>query len=160
MPKDRLQGSDNKYILIEIDAAIRYKVARPMRTKNSETFSFLQKHIYENAKIALKYPKISQCNNGSELKGLVTGLLKENQVEIRRATTKYNHSHTALVENLNLLLGVSLFKIMNAQELNKKDKISTTWVKHLYGLLDKFNNTVVQATGKKPIDAIKLDHVN
>ena len=48
---------------------------------------------------------------------------------------------------------------MDAQELNKKGKTSTTWVKHVYDVVDKFNNTVVRSTGEKPIDAIKMDQV-
>ena len=43
MPKDRLQGSDYKYILTGIDVASRYKVARPMRTKKAEDVAFLTK---------------------------------------------------------------------------------------------------------------------
>ena len=72
MPKDRLQGSDYKYLLTGIDVASRYKVARPMRTKKPQDVAFLLKHIYENDKIPLKYPKIFQCDNGSEFKGPVT----------------------------------------------------------------------------------------
>ena len=93
------------------------------------------------------------------LRGQLQNLLTKNKVEIRRATTKYNHSHTAFVENLNLLLATGLFKIMDAQELNQKGKTSTTWVKHVYETIDKFNNTVVRSTGEKPIDAIKMDKV-
>ena len=42
----------------------------------------------------------------------------------KKIYTKYNHSHTAFVENLNLLLATGLFKIMDAQELNQKGKTS------------------------------------
>ena len=130
-----------------------------MRTKKPQDVAFLLKHIYENDKIPLKYPKIFQCDNGSEFKRPVTDLLEKKKVEIRRFTAKYNHSHTDFVENLNLLLATGLFKIMNAQELNQKGKTSTTWVKHVYETIDKFNNTVVRSTGEKPIDAIKIDKV-
>ena len=37
---------------------------------------------------------------GSEFKGPVTEMLTKHGVNIRRSTTKYNHSHTAFVENL------------------------------------------------------------
>ena len=43
----------------------------------------------------LKYPKIFQCDNGSEFKGDVTKMLEKNEVKIRRVTTKYKHTHTA-----------------------------------------------------------------
>jgi len=86
-------------------------------------------------------------------------LLEKNKVKIRRSTTKYNHSHTAFVENLNLLLAKDLFKIMDVQELNKEGKTSTTWVKHVYDAVDKLNDTVVRSTGEKPIEAIKSNQV-
>ena len=86
-------------------------------------------------------------------------MLEKKKVAIRRSTTKYNQSHTAFVENLNLILATGLFKIMVAQELNKKGKTSTAWVKHVNDTVDKLNNTVVRSTGKKPIDAIKMDKV-
>ena len=38
---------------------------------------------------------------------------------------------------------------MDVQKLNQKGKTSTTWVKHVYGVVDKFNNTVVRSTGRK-----------
>ena len=93
------------------------------------------------------------------LKDLLRNCLKNMDVDIRRSTTKYNHSHTAFVENLNLLLATNLFKIMDAQELNQKGKTSNTWVRHVYDTIDKFNNTVVRSTGEKPIEAIEMDKV-
>ena len=36
------------------------------------------------------------------------------------------------------------------QELNDPGKVSLTWVKHLYGLVDQLNDTVTQMTGIKP----------
>ena len=159
MPKDRLQGADYKYLLTGIDVASRYKVARPMRNKKPQDVAFLLKHIYENNKIPLTYPETFQCDNGSEFKGSVTEMLTKHGVNIRRSTTKYNHSHTAFVENLNLLLATRLFKIMDAQELNQKGKTSNTWVRYVYDTVDKFNNSVVRSTGEKPIEAIKMDKV-
>ena len=48
----------------------------------------------------LMYPRIFQCNNGSELKGEVTKMLEKNELKIRQVTTKYKHTHTAFVEAL------------------------------------------------------------
>ena len=73
--------------------------------------------------------------------------------------TKYKHTHTAFVEALNKILTENLFKVQDAQELNDPEKASSTWVKHLYGLVDKLNDTEVQMTGMKPNDAIKLNQV-
>ena len=43
--------------------------------------------------------------------------------------------------------------------LNDPDRVSLTWVKHLYGLVDERNNMETQMTGMKLKDAIKLSQV-
>ena len=78
-------------------------------------------------------------------------MLEKHEVRIQRATTKYKHTHTAFVEALNKVLAEQLFKVQDAQELNDPEKVSSaTWVKHLYGLVDKLNDTETQMTGMKP----------
>ena len=72
---------------------------------------------------------------------------------------KYKHTHTAFVEALKKILAERLFKVQDAQQLNDPDKVSTTWVKHLYGLVDELNDTQTDMIGIKPSDAIKLDQV-
>ena len=49
----------------------------------------------------LTYPKIFQCDNGSEFKGDMTKMLEKNEVNIWRVTTKYKHTCPAFVEALN-----------------------------------------------------------
>ena len=157
MPQDTLYGNKYKYILAGIDVASRYKVARPLRTKQAKEVSEMISDIYKVG--PLTWPKVFQCDNGSEFKGEVTKILEKHGVKIRRATTKYKHTHTAFVESLNKVLAENLFKVQDAQELNDPEKISTTWVKHLYGLVDKFNDTETKMIGMKPKDAIKLKEV-
>lgn len=159
MPKNRLQGSNYKYILTGIDAASRYKIARPLSTKKAEDVVFLLKHIYENDKIPLTYPKTFQCDNGSEFKGAVKTLLESKGLQIRSAKTKYRYSHTTFIEHLNKIIAVQLFKIMDAQELSKKGNISRIRVKYLYDLIDKLNNTITRPINLKPVEAIKMDKV-
>ena len=72
---------------------------------------------------------------------------------------KYAHTHTAFVEALNKILEERLFKVQDAQELNDPEKVSSRWVKHLYGLVDKLNDTETEMIGMKPKDAIKLNEV-
>ena len=72
---------------------------------------------------------------------------------------KYTHTHTAFVEALNKILAERLFKVQNAQELNDPEKVSSRWVKHLYGLVDKLNDMETEIIGMKPKDAIKLNEV-
>ena len=90
----------------------------------------------------LKYPKTFQCDNGSEFKTEVTKLLEKHSVEIRRATRKYKHTHMAFAEAFNKVLAKLLFKPMDAQQLQDPEKGSTVWVKTLYKIVNKINNTV------------------
>ena len=55
---------------------------------------------------------------------------------IPRAMMKYKHTYMGFVEALNKLLTEQLFKVQDMQELNDFEKVSSTWVKHLYGLVD------------------------
>ena len=87
-------------------------------------------------------------------------MLEKHGVRVQRAMTKYKHTHTAFVEALNKILAEQLFKVQDEQELNDPEKVSSTWVKYLYGLVDKLNDTETQMTGMKPSDAIKLNLVN
>ena len=157
MPSDTLYGSKYKYILAGINAASRYKVARPLRTKQARDVAEMIADIYKVG--PLKYPKIFQCDNGSEFKGDLTKMLEKNEVKIRRITTKYKQTHTAFFEALNKILAERLFKVQDAQELNDPEKVSSRWVKHLYGLVDELNDTETEMIGMKPKDAIKLDEV-
>ena len=62
-----------------------------------------------------KYPKAFQCDNGSEFKNEATKLLEKHNVDIRRATAKYKHTHTAFVEAFSKELAKLLFKPMDAE---------------------------------------------
>ena len=102
MPSDTLYGNKYKYILSEIDVASRYKVARPLRTKQAKDVADMIADIYKVG--PLTYSKIFQCDNGGEFKAEVTKLLEKHGVTIRRTTTKYKHTHTAFFEALNKIL--------------------------------------------------------
>ena len=154
MPLDTLYRNKYKYILARIDAASRYKVARPLRTKQVRDVAEM---IADICKVGpLMYPKIFQCDNGSEFKGEVTKMLDKQEVKIQRVTTKYKHTHTAFVEALNKFLAERLFKVQDAQQLNDPEKVSSRWVKHLYGLVDELNDTTTEMIGMKPKDPIEL----
>ena len=86
-------------------------------------------------------------------------MLEKQEVKIQRVMTKYMHAHTAFVEALNKILAERLFKVQDAQELNDPGKVSSRWVKHLYGLVDEINDTETEMIGMKPKDAIKLNEV-
>ena len=48
MPSDTLYGNKYKYILARIDAASRYKVARPLRTKQARDVAEMIADIYKD----------------------------------------------------------------------------------------------------------------
>ena len=122
MPSDSLYGNKYKYILAGIDAASRFKVARLLRTTQAHDVAEMIADIYKVG--PLTYPKIFQCDTGSEFKGDVTKILEKNKVKIQRVTTKYKHTHTAFVEALNKILAERLFKVQDAQELNDPECVS------------------------------------
>ena len=155
MPSDTLYRNKYKYILVGIDATSRYKVARLLRTKQAADMAEMIADIYKVG--PLMYPKIFQCDNGSEFKREVTKMLEKHGVKIQRVTTKYKHTHTAFVEALNKILTERLFKVQD--ELNDPDKVSSRWVKHLYGLVNELNDTTTEMIGMKPSNAIVLDKI-
>ena len=57
------------------------------------------------------------------------------------------------------ILAERLFKVQYAQEFNDPEKISSRWVKHLYGLVDELKDMETEMIGMKPKDAIKLKEV-
>ena len=95
MPRNLFEGNTYKYILTCIEVASRYKFTRPLRSKISSEFAFVLEAIFKKGDV-LKYPKTFQCDNGSAFKNEVTKLLEKHNVDFRRATTKYKHTHVAL----------------------------------------------------------------
>ena len=81
MPWDTLYRNKYRYILAGIDAPSRYKVARLLRTKQARDMAEMIADIYKVG--PLMYPKIFQCDNGSEFKAEVTKLLKQHGVKIQ-----------------------------------------------------------------------------
>ena len=158
VPSNVVYGTKYKYILTGADVASRYKIARALRSKKADEVAFVLESIYKKDS-DFKYPKIFQCDNGSEFKSKVTALLESHSVKIKRATTKYKHTHTAFVEAFNKELAEELFKPMDAQELNDPDKISRIWVRNLENTVKRMNNMKKAMIDMKPKDAIKLSNV-
>ena len=87
MPLNLFEGNTYKYILTDIDVASRYKVARPLRTKNSSEVAVVLEAIYKMGSM-FKYLEVFECDNWSEFKNEVTNLLEKHNLDIRRATRK------------------------------------------------------------------------
>ena len=89
----------------------------------------------------------------------MTKLLEKHNVDIRRAITKYKHTHTSFVEAFNKELAKLLSRPMDAQDFQDPGKVSTVWVKNLNKIANETSNTVSSLIGMKLKDAIKLDTV-
>ena len=157
MPLDTLYGNKYKYILSGINVASRYKVARPLRTKQAKEVADMITNIYKVG--PLTYPKIFQCDNGNKFKAEVTKMLEKHEFTIKRTMTKCRHTHAAFVKALNKILAEQPFQVQDAQELNDPEMVSSTWVKHLYKLINKLNDTEMQMIRMSSKDAIKLKKV-
>ena len=81
MLSDTLYGNKYKYILTGIDVASRFKVVRPLRTKQARNVAEMIADIYKVG--SLTYPKIFQCDNGSKFKREVTKMLEKHGVKIQ-----------------------------------------------------------------------------
>ena len=81
MLSNSLYGSKYKYILARIDATSKYKVTRPLITKQVRDVAEMIADIYKVG--PLTYPKIFQHDNGSEFKGEVTKMLEKQEVKIQ-----------------------------------------------------------------------------
>ena len=97
MPHNFFEGNTYKYLLSGVDVASRYRVAEPLTTKKSSEGRFVLGAIYKKGGL-FKYLEVFQCDNASEFKVEVTKLLEKHNLDIRRATSKYKHTHMAVVE--------------------------------------------------------------
>ena len=134
------EGKTYKYILTGIDVASSDKFVRPLKTKKSTELAFVLESVYKKGGV-LKYPREIKCDNGSEFKGEVTKLLEKHNVEIRRATTKYKHTHTAFVEAFNKEFAKLLFKPMDAPELQALNQWMLKSFKKYQQFRSKMSNT-------------------
>ena len=116
MPHNIFEGNTYKYILTGVDVTSRYKSTRALRANKASEVSFVLEAIYKKGCV-FKYPKVFQCDKGSEFISDVTNLLEKHNVDIRRTTTKYKHTHTAFVEAFNKELAKLFLKPMDAQKL-------------------------------------------
>ena len=68
MPSDTLYGYKYKYILAGIDAASRYKVARPLRTKQARDVAEMIADIYNVGPLTIpKYFNVIMAVNSKEM---------------------------------------------------------------------------------------------
>ena len=155
LPHDKVYQTTYKYTLNVIDIASGYAESRPLKTKKASEVAEMFKDIYKKG--PLRYPQELHVDNGSEFKSEVGKLMQEHDVKVKRVTTKYHHKFTAFIENYNKRLGELLFGIQDAKEL--QGDVSKTWVKYLYRMMRKLNNSKLARIAMKPSQAVKLKNV-
>ena len=107
-----------------------------------------------------KWPKLLQVDPGHEFMGTVNQLLAKHRVKVRRGRVDV-HLDQLIVERWNGTLAERLFGHQQAQELlMNPDERSQEWVKRLPAVTAALNGEVTRLTGKKPVDAIKQEHVS
>jgi len=156
LPHDKVYQNTYKYTLNVIDIASGYATSRPLKTKKASEVAGMFKDIYRKG--PLKFPEELHVDSGTEFKGDVLKLMKENNVSVKSVVTKYHHSFTAFVENFNKILAVMLFKPQDAQELQSGED-SKIWVKNLMKFVTKLNNRKLKRIKMMPSKAIKLENV-
>ena len=156
LPHDKVYQNTYKYVLNVVDVGSGYKASRPLKTKKAKEVADAFKDIYKKG--PLKYPEELHVDSGTEFKGGVLKLMKENNVHVKSVVTKYHHSFTAFVENFNKLLAIMLFKPQDAQEL-ESGKDSKIWVKNLQKFVTKLNSRKLDWIGITPAKAIKFESV-
>ena len=82
MPHNLFGGNTYKYTLTVIDVASRYKFASPFRTKKSSEVAFVLETVYKKGGV-FKYPKVFQCDNGSEFKNEVKSCFKNKMLRFK-----------------------------------------------------------------------------
>ena len=131
------EGNAYKYILTDAHVASRHKVSRALGNKNQGRLHLHWKHLF-------KYAKSWLCYNWSEFNPELTKLIEKYNADVRKGTTKYNHTHRTLVKAFNKDMTIKqLCELMDAQELLDPAKITASWVKNL-------NNTVSKVNSAKP----------
>jgi len=156
LPHDKVYQNTYKYTLNVIDISSGYIASRPLKTKKASEVAEMFKDIYRKG--PLRFPDELHVDSGTEFKGDVLKLMKEHNVPVKSAVTKYHHNFTAFVENFNKQLAVKLFKPQDAQEL-RSGKDSKIWVKNLQMFVSKLNSTKLERVGMTPAKAVKLNSV-
>ena len=147
MPTDK---NGAKFALTVVDAATRYKAARPLKTKSSKVVLAAFQDIYKNT--LLKTPTILLCDNGPEFKGDVGQHYKIKYNE------PGNHKSQAIVERFNRTLAERIFRQMNQKEIETNTKIDD-WVYLLQPTIDALNNETTRMIGISPNEAMTMDNV-
>lgn len=155
LPHDKIHRKKYRYALTVIDIATRFKDAHALRTKNSAEVAQALNAIYSRG--PLRFPRLIQCDEGSEFKGAVNQLLLKHNVTVRRGVVGLHRSQ-GIVENFNRQLAERLFTYQYSKELFT-ETTNTEWVIRLPRVLREMNSEPTRVTGLKPVEAIKKKQI-
>lgn len=147
-----------KYALVVVDVGSRLIDAEPLKNKESVSIVKAFERIFHR-----KYVKTPQfrveVDDGSEFKGSTIKYFQKLKVHMRVAKAG-RHRQQGLVERVNQILGILLFKRMTAQELIT-GAVSREWVKDLKAIIPLLNEYRAKQLSKQkiksPADTIDLD---
>ena len=103
-----------KYALVVVDVASRYVDAEAIPNKYAACVARAFERIYSRR---LTYPKTLMVDEGSEFKGAVSRLMKENDIRIQRGEPG-NHRAQAFAERANRTIAERLYSHQYAQEIS------------------------------------------
>lgn len=155
LPHDIVRRRTYKYALTVVDVASRYKEAEPLLTKTADEVANAFKRIYQRG--GLRWPQLLQVDPGKEFQGVVSSLMKQHNVAIRRGHTAI-HRDQAIVERFNRTLAERLFGYQYAREFIQ-DGRSREWVTRLPSVIAALNNEITRTTNMKPVSAITKKYI-
>ena len=88
-PNNIFEGNKYKYISRDVHVALRYKVTRALRTKKWSESSFVLEATYKKGGV-FKYPKVFQCDYGSEFRRDVTKLIENTMLIFKEQQENIN----------------------------------------------------------------------
>ena len=140
-----------------VDVASRYVDAEALPNKYAASVARAFERIYSRR---LTYPKTLMVNEGSEFKGAVNRLMKENDVRIQRGEPG-NHRAQAFAERANRTIAERLYSHQYAQEMLMDEGRSRVWETRLRRVIAAINREPRRILANEtPVEGVDEDEVN
>lgn len=139
-----------KYALVVVDAASRYKAARPLKTKSAQAVLAALQDIYKRT--PLTWPSSVAVDDGSEFRGVVAKAFEAHDTSVRVAEPG-DHSAQAFAEAANRVIGERIFG------LQSQTSRVFDWPAKLQDIVDNLNGSVTRMTGMEPEKAVEKKEV-
>jgi transposase InsO family protein len=144
------------YCFCVVDCASRYKAARPVRNKTTETIKKTLEDIYRTDEHLAIPDKINADKGGEFNSKLFKEFCAKNNIEL---IFNEPSNHLSFVESFNRTLTIEIFKHQHLEEL-RTGKLSKSWVDMIPTLVIDLNHRYNSMIEMTPNDAIQLKHVD